>query len=215
MVIRRKHRAFIKFLPMAAFRTFVFTADLDRLSAVTKDLCHASLLPNDAKLTIAALILCIGATPTPVPIAQHDAPVNTTMNFLVGSWNCKEMVRGRVRPSRLTYGWSSDRHWLVMTEVAPPFDPYRKATYIMEVRYTYDSDNGKWVELTTDNAGYYGLSYARPWNNGRLVTRDVANKDNQLTQDVLVRVTDRKTADTFTGINFKMKPDTIYCTKVS
>jgi len=84
----------------------------------------------------------------------------------------------------------------------------------MEVRYAFDDKKGKWVELTTDNNGYYGLSYATPWLNGRLVTRDVMNKDNQLTQDVLVRVSDRKTTDTFSGINFKMKPDTITCTKV-
>jgi len=171
--------------------------------------------PTMKQLSLAALILCIAQTPTPVPLAPRDAAVNATMNFLVGNWNCREIVRGRVRPSQVTYGWTSDRHWLVMTEVAAPFDQYRKTTYIMEVRYAYDSNKGKWVELTTDNTGYYGVSYAAPWQNGRLVTRDVMNKDNQLTQDVLVRVSDRKTTDTFTGINFRMKPDTITCTKVA
>ncbi len=166
-------------------------------------------------LSLAALMFCIAQTPTPVPIAPRDAAVNATMNFLVGDWNCTELVRGRIRPSHLTYGWTSDRHWLVMTEVAPPFDPYRKTTYIMEVRYTYDSSKGKWVEVTTDNNGYYGLSDATPWRNGQLVSHDTTNKDNQLTQDVLVRVSARKTTDTFTGMNFKMKPDTMTCTKVS
>jgi len=49
MVIGRKNAALLKFLPVTALRTFVLTADLDRLSTVTKDLCHAPLLPNDAK----------------------------------------------------------------------------------------------------------------------------------------------------------------------
>ncbi|MBV9276990.1 MAG: hypothetical protein JOZ97_02005 [Candidatus Eremiobacteraeota bacterium] len=170
--------------------------------------------PTMKTLSLAALIFCIAQTPTPVPIPPRDAAINETMNFLVGDWNCREIVRGRPRPSRVTYGWTSDRHWLVMTEIAPPFDPYRKTTYIMEVRYTFDAAKGKWVEVTTDNNGYYGLSYAPQWRNGRLVTRDAMNKDNQLTQDVLVRVSDRQTTDTFTGINFKMKPDTITCVKV-
>ncbi|MBV9148393.1 MAG: hypothetical protein JO024_00900 [Candidatus Eremiobacteraeota bacterium] len=172
--------------------------------------------PALKQIGLAALVFCIAATatPTPVPIPPHDAAINATMDFLVGDWNCREIVRGRIRPSRQTYGWTADRHWLVMTEVAPPFDIYRTTTYIMEVRYAFDDKKGKWVELTTDNNGYYGLSYATPWLNGRLVTRDVMNKDNQLTQDVLVRVSDRKTTDTFSGINFKMKPDTITCTKV-
>jgi len=101
-----------------------------------------------------------------------------------------------------------------MDEVAPPFDRYRNTTYLMEVRYTYDAGRRKWIELTSDNTGYYGLSYATPWSNDRLVTRDALNKDRQLTQDVLVRVNDTKITDTFTGITFKMKPDTVACVKM-
>lgn len=114
-----------------------------------------------------------------------------------------------------TYRWSGDGRWLIMTEIAPPFDPYRKIVNVMEVRHTFDTAKNRWVGLTTDNTGYCGLSYATSWSDNRLVMHDVLNKDNQLTQDVLLLVNDRKTIDTFTGINFKMKPDVATCIKNS
>jgi len=215
MVVGRKNAALLKFLPVTTFRTLVLTAYFNRLSAVTKNLCHATLLPNDETTQFSR----------PDRLHRTNADARAPCGARRGRqcddefpYRHVELPRdcARARSAepghiRLDLRSSLARHDGSGAAVrsVPQDDVYHGSAIRVRFQQSQvDRINHRQQRLLWPK--FRDAVAKRP-----LVTRDVMNKDNQLTQDVLVRVNDRKTADTFTGINFRMKPDTITCEKTS
>src|SRR5580692_9164894 len=97
-------------------------------------------------LSAIALILAFAVVPTvsaaqpapsytPVPSAKPDF---SSMNFLMGTWTCTQMLRGAKRPDTSTTTMGMDGMWMVTQDTAPAFDKYRNYT-IAGTTYTgYD-----------------------------------------------------------------------------
>jgi len=151
--------------------------------------------------------------PTMVPMAKPDF---SSMTFLTGTWNCTQMLRGKMRPDTSTTTIGMDGMWMVTQDTAPPFDQYRTVT-INSTGYTgYDATTKQWVQLGVDNSGGYGMGTSPGWQ-GNTITWTAKNLDGSTTTDVITKASDTQTSDaqTTTDAQGKSTTVTITCKKSS
>ncbi len=125
------------------------------------------------------------AKPTPVPYVTPDFG---SMKFFVGTWTCHGQVRGSDRPNTIVYTLSSDNQWLRYHDNAPVFDAYRTRPIVTDGGITFDATAHKWVDVSTDDFGNYGITISDGWNGNQIVWRDatplstVMNASNSITK---------------------------------
>lgn len=181
---------------------------------------HAALLTFSAAvlaLGLAAAPVVSGAqpapAPTPVPMTKPDF---STMMFLMGTWKCTQMLRGKTRPDTGTTTMSADGMWMVTQDSAPPFDQYRTVTINGTTYLGYDTSLKQWVQIGVDSGGGYGISSSPGWQ-GNTATWTTKNLDGSGGTDVVTKVSDTETSDaqTSTDAQGKTSSTTIHCTKSS
>ena len=151
--------------------------------------------------------------PTMVPIAKPDF---SSMMFLTGTWNCSQMLRGKLRPDTSTTTIGMDGMWMVSQDTAPPFDQYRTVA-INSTGYTgYDPTLKLWVQLGVDTGGGYGWGTSPGWQ-GDTITWTSKGLDGSTTTDAMKKVSDTETVDTQTTTDPQGKATTvtITCKKAS
>ncbi|MBV8116541.1 MAG: hypothetical protein JOY69_01705 [Candidatus Eremiobacteraeota bacterium] len=149
--------------------------------------------------------------PTPVPIPHPDF---TAMKYLIGTWQCTQPLRGKMRPETDVYTMSQDGMWMVEQSTAPPFDQYRTVPQNGMGYLTYDPTVKMWVTTGIDSLGGYGLQSASGWQ-GNTITWSGKGLDGTTFTDVITKVSDTKTTDdnTTTDPQGKVTKVTITCTK--
>jgi hypothetical protein len=132
--------------------------------------------------------------PTPVPAWKPDF---SSMNFLVGTWNCASEVRGGHRTETDVTSIGMDGAWLVTQSTSPPFDKYRTYTINGTTYETYDPSVKLWVQMLVDNSGQYGMATS-PGMQGNSMTWTGKGLDGTNVSDVFTKVSDSETSDATT-----------------
>jgi hypothetical protein len=110
---------------------------------------------------------------TPIPASAK--PDFSSMSFLVGTWSCS--TRSSRRPAAfmtaVTYAMDSTGYWLDQTSTVRPISWMTRGLTTWN-KITYDADTKRWVDVSYDNAGGYGLSVSSGWNGDEMVWHDVS-----------------------------------------
>lgn len=130
--------------------------------------------------------------PTPVPYAMPDF---SSMKFLMGTWTCRQTLRGKIRPDTSTATMGLDGMWMVTHDVAPPFDKYRTRTVVSDSYLTYNPISKLWATVTVDNHGGYFVSTSPGWRGNTLSTTTKLANDGSTGSDVLTKISDKQTSD--------------------
>jgi hypothetical protein len=151
--------------------------------------------------------------PTMVPIAKPDF---SSMMFLTGTWNCSQMLRGKMRPDTGTTTIGMNGMWMITQDAAPPFDQYRTVTVNTTTYMGYDPTIKQWVSVSVDDSGGYGIESSPGWQ-GNVSTWTGKGLDGSTYTDVTTKDSDTKTTDinTVTDPQGKVTKSTITCTKAS
>jgi hypothetical protein len=137
---------------------------------------------------------------TPVPRVKSDF---SSMKFFLGTWTCRQMLRGSVRPDTSTTTMGLDGMWMVTHDVAPPFDKYRTRAVISDSYLTYNPINHLWVTTGIDSFGGYFVSTTPGWHGNTLTTQTNVTNDGGTSSDVLTKVSDTETRDAFVATDSK------------
>src|SRR5258708_12420573 len=105
-----------------------------------------------------ALLLSAGVAPSsaaPSPAPAHtpvprELPDFSSMKFLLGTWTCRGIVRGKNRPDTSTATIGMDGAYMITHDVAPPFDKYRTRAVVTHPFLTYNSITHIWLPATFD-----------------------------------------------------------------
>jgi hypothetical protein len=106
-------------------------------------------------------VLAAGTTVEKTPVPIGPKPNFSSMQFLVGSWNCTELSSRRPGPFTTTQVYAMDPtgYWIVRN------DTIHKASWIprefhSQTKYTYDDAAKLWVRITTGDQGTYQVATA-------------------------------------------------------
>jgi len=109
------------------------------------------------------------------PIPRPAKPDFSSMQFLIGTWNCVETNTRRATGygSTLTYTMDSSGYWINEKTLlhATSWDRYPSVAID---KTTYDAANSRWVDVTTDDEGNYGMSTSSGWNGNTIVWHPVS-----------------------------------------
>lgn len=110
---------------------------------------------------------------TPVP--RVPKPNFSSMQFLMGTWNCVESNTRRPTSygSTLTNTMDSTGFWMDTKTLSHATSWDRHPGVAMD-KTTYDAANTRWVDITTDDQGNYGIATSSGWNGNTIVWRPVA-----------------------------------------
>lgn len=181
---------------------------------------------HPALLTLSGVALFLGFVAAPVVSTAQPAPAPTMvplakpdfspMMFLAGTWNCTQMLRGKMRPDTTTYAVGMDGMWLVGQDAAPPFDQYRTTTINSTNYMTFDTTLRQWVQVGVDTGGGYGMQSSPGWV-GNTITWTGKGLDGSAFTDVITKVSDTKTTDasTVTDAQGHTTKAMVTCTKAS
>jgi hypothetical protein len=113
----------------------------------------------------------IETTPIPLP----PKPDFSSMQFLVGTWNCTETNTRRSTGygSTLTYALGPSGYWMNLKTLAHATAWDRHPTPAAD-KYTYDAPNSRWVDVSTDDEGNYGISTSSGWKNSVIVWHPIS-----------------------------------------
>jgi len=149
--------------------------------------------------------------PTPVPQQKPDF---SSMSFLMGTWTCHQMLRGKDRPDTSTTALGMDGMYMVTQDEAPPFDQYRTFPIHGMSYMTYDSMIKKWVSIGVDSAGNYGITSSPGWQ-GNTIVWTGSYLDGSSSTDTVTKASDTRTTDQSVtkDPSGKVTTSTITCTK--
>lgn len=127
-------------------------------------------------VVFAASLGCVGGAQqietTPIPMLPK--PDLSSMQFLVGSWNCTSKSARRPSPSTSTgtYAMDPSGYWLVLTWKAPGISWYPHPSAGTD-HISYDASTKRWIDTETDNNGGYDLSASDGWHGNVMVWHDI------------------------------------------
>lgn len=149
---------------------------------------------------LAGLFLIPAAAPAQVestPIPAPNKPNFSSMQFLIGTWNCstKSARRPSAYQTTVTYSMDPSGYWIDQTSVTKPASWIKKPLTIND-KVTYDADTHRWVDVTYGDGGAYGLAISRGWSGNHISWHDIsfaAGPDiASQTDNVLTKVSNSK-----------------------
>ncbi len=139
---------------------------------------------------------------TPIPLPPK--PNFSSMQFLIGTWNCVESNTRRPHSygSTVTNSMDSSGYWMNTRTLAHATSWARYPTVSMD-KTTYDDANKRWVDVGTDDQGNYGLSISTGFNGNTIVWRPVSitsvSSGNVVSAGATTYTTVSNTKYTYTG----------------
>jgi hypothetical protein len=114
---------------------------------------------------------------TPIPAVPK--PDFSSMQYLIGTWNCSIKSSRRPAPYTVTstYAMSPDGWWINETSIQHAMKWFPQQTTIDD-KITYDSTTHRWVDVTYGGLGAYGLSFAKGYNGNQILWHDVSFAPN-------------------------------------
>jgi hypothetical protein len=122
-----------------------------------------------------------------------------------GTWECHQMLRGKDRPDTYTSSSAMNGRWIVLHDVAPPFDQYRSTPVTTDQYYTYDAQNKRFVMVSVDDFGGYGYATSPGWQGNTMVWTDRSAPDGSVAVATFNKVNDGQYTIRFTGTDGKGK----------
>jgi hypothetical protein len=109
------------------------------------------------------------------PIPPPEKPNFSSMQFLLGTWNCVETNTRRPNAygSTLTSTMDPSGFWLDTKTLAHATSWDRHPGVVMD-KVTYDAANTRWVDVLTDDQGNYGISTSNGWNGNKIVWHPIS-----------------------------------------
>lgn len=122
-------------------------------------------------LIIAALVAQVEHTPIP----RDVKPDFSSMQRLVGAWDCEVASSRRPRPftQRATTSVSPDGYWLVTRTVTNKV-PWNPIVIVTTDYVTYDATRNRWIDMSMDDYGAYDVSDSNGWHGNTIVWNEVA-----------------------------------------
>ena len=111
------------------------------------------------------------------PIPNPGKPNFSSMQYMVGTWNCsiKSSRRPAAYTTTVTYTMDPTGRWIDQTSVTKPMKWFAsQANLVAYDKITYDATTNRWVDVNYDKQGGYGLSFASGWNGDKIVWHDVS-----------------------------------------
>jgi hypothetical protein len=139
-----------------------------------------------------ALRIATAQTATPVPDMKPDLSPEM---YLVGTWTCHSQNPNRPGDRIETDTWrlSLDGRFLQAHTESPSFDKMRTRAITEEYYKTYDPVVKKWVWMSFDNFGNYGMSTSPGYNGNTIVwTETVSSGGNPLGTSTITKNGDTK-----------------------
>ncbi|MGZ3498836.1 MAG: hypothetical protein ACXWNK_17525 [Vulcanimicrobiaceae bacterium] len=140
-----------------------------------------------AAVTVTALSLAssLGAHAQAIPPTfPTKAPDMSPMHFLMGTWNC----RGPGMTSTLTYTSTMDGMWMLGTgEAAASSGGGKQSSYLY---MTFDKPSNRWVLMSANSGGGYGMSYSSGWQADMLQWKSAASGGSMQGDMTMRRVSD-------------------------
>jgi hypothetical protein len=132
---------------------------------------------------------------TPVPNLKPDF---SSMQFLLGTWNCKTvkntMGRGSGRTETDVNTMTLDGHYMLTNSTSKPFDKARTTTLVSQGWLGYDTVKKQWYTFGISNFGGFGMSTSPGWKGNKIVWTDTYSSDGQpLGLTTITKVSDTKT----------------------
>jgi hypothetical protein len=126
-------------------------------------------------LSILLSLLLADAAPEATPIPRDPKPNFTSMQFLVGNWDCSVASARRPRPftTHETTSISPDGYWLVTRTVTDPV-PWNNIRITNTEYVTYDTTTKRWIDMGMDDFGAYDVSASPGWNGGAITWSEIA-----------------------------------------
>jgi len=120
-------------------------------------------------LCAAANAQTIQSTPVPTP----SKPDMSSMQYLVGTWNCSVKSARRPGPYTVTTTYTMDPggYWILGKTVVHPTS-WIPNELTSQDRMTYDASTSQWVDITSDDLGGYDVSTSPGWKGNTIVWHD-------------------------------------------
>lgn len=149
---------------------------------------------------------------TPVPRALPDF---SPMNMFLGTWTCRQTVRGSTRTDTSTTSMALNGMWMVTHDVAPPFDKFRTSEVVSDSYVTYNPTSRLWVTTGVDSFGGYFVSTTPGWQGNTLASQTTVTNDGSKSSDVLTKISDTQTTDAFVNTDPQgtVTHNTVACAK--
>jgi len=135
-------------------------------------------------LSAALAVLVAAAVPSYAPAQVETTPIPapakpnfSSMQFLIGTWNCSTKSARRPAPyfTTSTYAMDPNGWYIDETSVTKPTKWFASQTPLTQYdKITYDSTTHRWVDVLYDNQGGYGLSFASGWSGNKITWHDVS-----------------------------------------
>ena len=108
------------------------------------------------------------------PIPRPAKPNFSSMQFLIGTWNCVATNTRRATGygSTLTNTMDPSGYWM-NTKTMAHATSWDRYPGVAIAKTTYDAANSRWVRVTTDDEGNYGMSTSSGWNGNTIVWHPV------------------------------------------
>ena len=153
----------------------------------------------------------------PVP----KKPDFSSMQFLIGTWNCSshsERRGGEVTRIISTYSMAPDGYFMKQVSKSPKVS-YSAVGFTSTDWITYDSRASRWIDVSVGSYGGYGYSTSTGWEHGHILWgADSFLPDGDVTSStgtMMTKVSDTKltTASAFTTTAGLLNRVTGVCTK--
>jgi len=138
---------------------------MHRRLALAVSACVTALLVGTA---------AIGQVET-TPIPRPAKPDFSSMQFLIGTWNCVESNTRRAASygSTVTNTMDASGFWMDTKTLAHATSWDRYPGVGMD-KTTYDAANSRWVDVGTDDEGNYSISTSSGWNGNTIVWHPIS-----------------------------------------
>lgn len=109
------------------------------------------------------------------PIPTTPKPNFSSMEFMVGTWNCS--TKSARRPSAFetvsTYSLDPSGYWINETSTVKPASWIKEKLTTYD-KITYDPFSKRWADVTYGDQGAFGLTFSKGWSGDKMTWHDVS-----------------------------------------
>ena len=109
------------------------------------------------------------------PIPRDPRPDFSSMQFLVGTWDCSIASARRPRPfaaHQMTH-FSPDGYWLITRTITDPV-PWNPIRITNDEYVTYDKTTHRWIDMGMDDFGAYDVSASPGFRSDAMTWTEIA-----------------------------------------
>jgi hypothetical protein len=109
------------------------------------------------------------------PIPRPAKPDFSSMQFLIGTWNCTERNtrRSAAYGNTLTNAMDPSGYWM-NTKTLAHATSWDRYPGVGSDKTTYDAANSRWVDVGTDDEGNYSMSTSSGWKGTTIVWHPIS-----------------------------------------